>query len=92
MSIKTINNILLRFCLKMESNLDNVIIKTIEFDDKCSYNVLLELNNELYSIRHYEPIIIEQNFNYGNGHYHQYDIFDKKNKHFKSMQKLNLNN
>jgi hypothetical protein len=71
MSIKTINNILLRFCLKMESNLDNVIIKTIEFDDKCSYNVLLELNNELYSIIHYEPIIMNQGHNYGAGQYQE---------------------
>jgi len=82
MSIQTINNILLTFCLKMESNLDNVIIKTIEFDDKSSYTVLLELNNELYSIRHDEPINMKQGVNYGMGHYHTYDIFDKKNKVF----------
>jgi len=31
----------------MKLNLDSVIIKTIEFDDKSSYNVVLELNNEL---------------------------------------------
>ena len=82
MSIKTMNNILSTFCLRMETNLESVIIKTIDYDNKSTYNVLLELNNDLYSIRHYEPIIIIQGVNYGMGPYHQYEIFDKKNKVF----------
>ena len=78
MLIKTINDILSTFCVRMETNLDSIAIKPIEFDDKSAYNVILELNNELYSIRHYEPIDMKQGVNYGYGPCHQYDIFDKK--------------
>ena len=85
MSIQTINTILSEFCLKMKIDLDSVIIKTVEFDEKSTYNVFLELNNELYSIRHYEPFDMVQGVNYGAGYCHQYDIFDEKNKIFKPL-------
>lgn len=83
MSVQIINNILSTFCLKMKTNTNSVIIKSIHvIDNNSSYSVLLELNDELYSIRHYEPLIIEQGVNYGMGPDHLYDIFDKKTKMF----------
>jgi hypothetical protein len=88
MSIQMINDILSEFCLKMKLNLDSILIKSIKFDDESTYNVFLELNNELYSIRHYEPINMCQGVNYGAGPYHQYDIFDKKNKIFTRLNAL----
>jgi hypothetical protein len=66
MLMQTINDILSTFCLKMGANLNSVIIKRIDYDDDTyTYNVLLKLNDELYSIKHYEPIIMKQDVNYG---------------------------
>ncbi len=86
MSVKTINNIISTFCLNMKTDINSIIIKTIEIDDNCSYNVRLEFNDELYSIRHYEPFVMIEGVNYGMGPYHQYDIFDKKNKMFTPLR------
>ena len=47
--------------------------------------MLLELDNELYSIRHYEPSVMVQGVNYGDGYYHQYDVFDKTNNIFTNI-------
>jgi hypothetical protein len=82
MSVKTINDIILTFCLKMKTDVNSVIIKTIEIEHNSSYIMRLELNDELYSIEHYEPINMIQGVNYGNGPYHLYHIFDKKHKIF----------
>ena len=73
----------------MKTDINSVIIKTIEIDDNCSYNICLEFNNNLYSIRHYQPSIEIKDVNYGMGPYHQYDIFDKTNKTFKPFNSIN---
>ncbi len=87
MSVNIINNLISTFCLRMKANIDNVIIKTFKFDKDC-YTLLLEFNDEIYSIRHFEPIIIVPGVNYGAGPYHQYDIFNKNDNIF---QPINLN-
>ena len=84
--MQTINNILSTFCLKMGANLNSVIIKIIDYDDTYTYNVLLELNDELYSIKHYEPIIMKQDVNYGAGPFHQYEVFNKQTMAFTPLR------
>lgn len=82
MSVKTINDIILTFCLEMKIDISSIIIKTIEIEDNSLYTMCLELNDELYSIKHYEPLTIIKDVNYGYGPYHLYHIFDKQNKIF----------
>jgi len=86
MSVKTINNIISTFCVNMKIDIHSIIIKIIEIDDNCLYNARLEFNDELYSIRHYEPNIMIEDVNYGMGYYHDYDIFDKQNKVFTRLK------
>ena len=81
MSLNTINKLIVTFCERMKVDRNNIIIKSIEFDDTCTYTVRLEVNNELYSIRHFEELIMLPKVKYDMvGPYHQYDIFDKDKK------------
>jgi len=85
MSLNIINNIISTFCVNMKTDINSITIKNIEIEENYIICVL-EFNDELYSIRHYEPIVMMKGVNYGMGPYHQYDIFDKKNKIFISLR------
>lgn len=69
MSVNMINNLISSFCLTMKSNINNIIVKFFKFDND-TYTLIVELNNSLYSIRHFEPIVTLPGVNYGAGPYH----------------------
>ena len=41
-----------------------------------------KINNNMYSIRHYEPLTIIKGVNYGMGHHYDICIFDKEKEHY----------
>lgn len=68
-------------------NEKDVIVKTIKFKRDDYYNIHLEINGELYSIKHFEPLNMIQGVNYGAGPW--YDCF-KIDKETETYNKIDL--
>lgn len=88
MSLRIINKLISIFSFSMNVEIGNIIVKNIEIEDNDSYyEITLKLGDELYNIRHFEPIESLKNVYYVDGPYNEYYIFDKLTNKFKKIQK-----
>ena len=65
--------------IKDKLDVDEVIIKNIEINNDCEYILELKIKDDLYSIKHFEPLKIIQGVYYGMGHYYDCYLFNKQN-------------
>ena len=86
MSLRIINNLVNYVKDNLGVDEKSVIIKTIEIVDDCIYTIELEINNNLYAIRHFEPLVMVQDVNYGHGFYYDCDIFNKEKGHYEFIK------
>lgn len=82
MSLKIITTLIDFIKVKLNVDEKNIVIKTIEIENECSYIIELKINKNLYSIRHFEPLKIIQGINYGMGVHYDVYLFNKKNNCF----------
>ena len=78
MSLRIINNLVNYVKDNLGVDEKSVIIKTIKIVDDCEYRLELEINNNLYAIIHFEPLVVVEGVNYGASPYYDCEIFNKE--------------
>ena len=86
MSLKIITNLFNFIKVKLDVDEETIIIKTIEIENECSYTIELKIKDELYSIRHFEPLKIIQGVDYGMGHWYDICLFNKEKNHYENIK------
>ncbi len=86
MSLKIITELINFIKLKLNINEDDIIIKTIEIEDDWSYTIELKIKDDLYAIRHCEPLEIIINRDYGMGYYYDVSLFNKEKKYYENIK------
>lgn len=56
--------------LNLKVCIEDIIINTIVIKDDCRYKMLFKIHNDLYSITHFEPLVVERDVQYGHGPYY----------------------
>ena len=85
MSLSIINKLINFIINKLNINEKEIIIKTIKFDNDDVYTIEFKIYDDLYSIRHFEPLEMIQDVNYGIGYYYDCCIFDKEKDYYISI-------
>jgi hypothetical protein len=87
MSVRILNELFENFSLFIEKDKNEFKIKIIEIANDCEYKIILEIEDVLYSIHHFEPRVMIQDVNYGMGPYYEYYIEDKDTLQFTKLKK-----
>ena len=70
---------------KLQVDEENIIIKTIEIEKDCFYTIEVQINDNMYSIRHYEPLQMIQGVNNGTGYWYELSIFSEEKGYYEKL-------
>lgn len=82
MSFKVITNLINFVKDNLNVDEDNIIIKNIEIDDNCEYTMKIEIKDNLYAIKHYEPLHTIKGINYGMGPWYDCYWYNEEQGHY----------
>ena len=88
MSLRIITKLIHYMREEFKADKEGVVIKTIEIDDGV-YTIEVIINEKQYSIRHFEPLKMEQDVNYGMGYFYDCCLFDKEKGHYVPLRRTN---
>ena len=89
MSLRIINEAINVIKNKLQVDEESIIINNIKFTDDCEYTIELKIYDNLYSIRHFEPLIMVQGVNYGHGYYYDCYVFNKEKGYYENIKLSN---
>jgi len=82
MSLAIINRLVNFIQVKLHVDEEDVVVKSVEVVNDSGYTIELKVKNELYSIRHFEPLNPIRDVNYGMGYDYDCYLFDKEKNHY----------
>ena len=82
MSIKIISKLVNYIQGKLNVNEEDIIVNNITVENNCKYKISVNIKNEVYDIRHFEPLQIIQDVKYGMGPYYECCKFVKEHNHW----------
>ena len=87
MSLRTINELITKFCDYTQFSKDDIKINSVIFDETDTYTIDIIIDNNIYKILHFEPIKMVQGRNYGMNHNNCYYIYDVSQEFFVNYKK-----
>ena len=85
MSLRIINKAINVIKDKLQVDEESIIINNIKFTDDCEYTIELKIYDNLYSIRHFEPLIMVDDVYYGHVYYYDCYLFNKEKGYYEDI-------